>query len=189
MKAFYDLIPAILFYVIYQIWDIYIATAALIVITGLQFGYVWFRHKRIDKMLLIVFALVFVFGGLTIVLHDAEFLQWKVSIVNWLFGLAFLLTQYFTKTPLIKRILEKTISLPEKVWKTLNTLWGIYFIAIGFINLIVAELFSLNAWVDFKTFGFFGLTILFVIGQSIYLHKHMKDTTPPPAKKSRQKNG
>jgi intracellular septation protein len=174
MKPLYDLFPAILFYVVYQLWGIYWATGVLIITTGLQLAYVWFKHKRLDKLLLIIFLLVFVFGGLTIILHDAEFLQWKVSIVNWLFGTAFLGSAWFTKKPLIQRFLEKSVALPDKVWRHLNYGWAGYFIFIGCINLFVALTFSLNAWVDFKTFGLIGCTILFVVIQSIYLHKQMK---------------
>lgn len=187
MKPFYDLIPAIVFYVIYQIWNIYWATGALIIITGLQLAYVWFRHKRVDKLLLIIFLLVFIFGGLTIILHDAEFLQWKVSVVNWLFGAAFLFSAWFTKKPIIQRFLEKSVELPKKVWHTLNYAWGIYFIVIGCVNLYVALTFSLNAWVDFKTFGLIGLTIVFIVGQSFYLHKYLKEPPQKPKKKVEKK--
>ena len=38
-----------------------------------------------------------------------------------------------------------------------------------------------NNWVNFKLFGMLGLTILFVIGQSIYLAKHMKQQPEPPS--------
>ena len=44
-----------------------------------------------------------------------------------------------------------------------------------------------NNWVNFKLFGMLGLTILFVIGQSIYLAKHMKQQ-PEPASQTEQEN-
>ena len=44
-----------------------------------------------------------------------------------------------------------------------------------------------NNWVNFKLFGMLGLTILFVIGQSIYLAKHMKQQ-PEPATQTEQEN-
>lgn len=44
-----------------------------------------------------------------------------------------------------------------------------------------------NNWVNFKLFGMLGLTILFVIGQSIYLAKHMKQQ-PESATQAEQEN-
>ena len=44
-----------------------------------------------------------------------------------------------------------------------------------------------NNWVNFKLFGMLGLTILFVIGQSIYLAKHMKQQ-PESATQTEQEN-
>lgn len=45
----------------------------------------------------------------------------------------------------------------------------------GFANLYVAFNYDLSTWVDFKTYGMLGLTILFVILQAIFLAKHMPD--------------
>lgn len=147
----------------------------LIVVSVLQFAYTLIRYRKIDFLQAMVCGLVLVFGSATILLRDSEFLQWKVSIASWLMGLAFLITGRFTKTPLIQRMLKNSIELPVPVWKTLNLLWGIYFIFIGIINLFVAKLFSLNAWVDFKVFGILGLTVIFVLIQGIYLQKHLKN--------------
>lgn len=44
-----------------------------------------------------------------------------------------------------------------------------------------------NDWVNFKLFGMLGLTILFVIGQAVYLAKHMKQQ-PDTVEQNRQNN-
>ncbi|QGU31580.1 inner membrane-spanning protein YciB [Thermochromatium tepidum] len=38
-----------------------------------------------------------------------------------------------------------------------------------------------STWVDFKLFGMMGLTIAFVIAQSLYLARHVRDERPPQA--------
>jgi intracellular septation protein len=43
------------------------------------------------------------------------------------------------------------------------------------INLYVAFTFSTETWVDFKTFGLMGLMFVFIIGQTLYLSKYIKD--------------
>ena len=175
MKLLYDTFPVIVFFVAYKLWGIYVGTGVLMIASAIQVVYLWIRYRRVEPMHVVTFLLVLVFGGATIWLHDAKFLQWKVSIVNWLFGLAFLLSQWFTRTPLIQRLVQQNIALPQAVWNRLNTMWGVFFIVMGFINMAVIYLFSLNAWVDFKVFGILGLTIVFVILQSIYLYPHLKN--------------
>ena len=183
MKLLYDIFPVIVFFIIYKLFGIYVATGALIVASAVQIAYLWLRHRRVETMHVITFVLVLVFGGATIILHDAKFLQWKVSIVNWLFGLAFLFSQWFTQKPLIQRILEQNVGLPQPIWRRLNSMWAIFFLIMGVLNAIVAHWFSLNTWVDFKVFGILGLTILFVILQSAYLYRHLKNY-PQPEKRS-----
>ena len=176
MKLLFDFFPALAFYIAYKIWGVYVGTFIMIVVAGIQIAYCLIRYRKITFLQGAVFALILVFGTATILLKDSAFLQWKVSIANWLLGLALLGSTYFMKTPLIQRLLGEAIELPPQVWKKLNTLWGTYFLAIGVINLVIAKLFSLNAWIDFKVFGIFGLTIFFGVAQAFYLHKYLKNT-------------
>jgi intracellular septation protein len=43
------------------------------------------------------------------------------------------------------------------------------------VNLYVAYNFSTAAWVNFKLFGFTGLMFAFIIAQSLFLSKYLKD--------------
>ena len=43
----------------------------------------------------------------------------------------------------------------------------------GVANLYVAYNFSEDVWVNFKLFGLLGLTVLFIIAQSLYLYRYM----------------
>ena len=181
MKFLYDLFPLLVFFIAYKIAGIYVATGLLIVASAVQVTYLWLRYRRIEKMHWIAFALILIFGGATLLLHDAKFLQWKVSIINWLFGLAFLATQWFTAKPLIQRFMDNAVQLPMIVWKRLNLAWGLFFIALGIANWVVFQHYSLNFWVDFKVFGLPALTVLFVICQTVYLYRHLKDQPNTPA--------
>jgi intracellular septation protein len=44
----------------------------------------------------------------------------------------------------------------------------------GVINLWVAFNYDTDTWVNFKLFGGMGLMVLFVLGQAVYLGRHMK---------------
>ncbi len=126
-------------------------------------------------MQVVTFFLLLVFGGATIILHDPHFLQWKVTVINTLFGLALLGTQWIGKKNLIERLLSDKIPLPASVFRVLNLAWGFYFIGLAVLNTVAIYYLSLADWVDFKVFGIIGITVLFVIGQSIYLSKHLHD--------------
>jgi intracellular septation protein len=174
MKLLYDFFPVLIFFIGYKLFGIYVATAALIAASLIQVAYLWLRYKKVEPMHIVAFVLVLVFGSATLLLHDTMFLKWKVSIVNWLFGVGCLFSQWFSKRSIIQRLMEQNIQLPELVWKRLNSMWAWFFILMGTLNLYVAYHYSTDIWVDFKVFGMLGLTVVFVILQTLYLYKHLK---------------
>ncbi len=186
MKLFFDFLPILLFFVAYKfgggdyafngvtyhLEGIYIATAVMIVVSILQVSITWLLFRKVERAHLITLALVLVLGGLTLWLHNPDFIKWKPTAVNWLFALVFIGAYLFTEKSLLERMMAEHIQLPAKVWTRLNLAWVIFFVLSGFINLYVAFNFDEATWVNFKLFGMLGLTIVFVIAQSIYLAKH-----------------
>ena len=82
MQLLFDLLPVVFFFIAYKMAGIYVATAVLIVGVLVQTAISWFRHKKVSPMLLTSAILVLVFGGLTLLIHDATFIKWKPTIVN-----------------------------------------------------------------------------------------------------------
>ena len=173
-KIFNDLLPAIVFFAVYKMYDIFYATAALIVITIAQVVWECIAHRRVAKMQIFVAVLVAIFGGATLYFHDEEFIKWKVSIINWLFGFGLIIATYVMKETPMERMLKEAVQLESDKWKVINNMWGIYFIILGTINILIAYFFSTNVWMNFKLFGMFGITLLFLVLQSVYLSKHIK---------------
>ena len=174
MKFLLDFFPILLFFIAYQVWDIYAATAVAVAAAGLQVGWQRLRHGRVEKMQAVTLGLLVVFGGLTLLLRDPVFIKWKPTVVNWLFAIAFLVTAYVGERSLLQRMMGHAVSLPEAVWRRLNWAWIGFFVAMGVLNLIVAYQFAEDVWVNFKLFGLMGLTLLFVLAQAPYLAKHME---------------
>jgi intracellular septation protein len=83
-----------------------------------------------------------------------------------------MLGQIFWGKNLIKNLLESQISAPDQVWQKLLWAWLVFFATMGALNLCVAYTFSTSFWVSFKLFGFLGLMLVFIIGQTLYLSKH-----------------
>lgn len=174
MKFLYDFFPILLFFVAYKVYGIYVATAVAIAASVVQVGYFWFKHRRFENMHLVTMALIVVLGGATLYLQDEAFIKWKPTIVNWLFGLVFLASQFVGKQPLVKRMMGSAMEMPDGVWKRLNIAWSSFFIALGFVNLYVMYNFDTDTWVNFKLFGLMGLTIAFVFAQAFFLARYMK---------------
>jgi intracellular septation protein len=169
MQLLFDFFPLVAFFVAFMAFDLYVATATIIVAIGLQIAYQWLRHRKVNNMLLISGALVAVFGGITLALRDPLFIQWKVTVVNWLFAAAFLASQLFGKKTFTERLMGQAVELEPQVWRQLNTLWVVNFAVIGALNLYVMYNFDLQVWVYFKTWGMIGLSLLMAVGQAVWI--------------------
>ena len=144
----------------------------MIVATIVQTSYAWLRHRKVEKSHLITLVLVLVLGGATLWLQNPDFIKWKPTAVNWLFALAFAGAHVFTDKSLLERMMAEHIQLPTAIWFRLNVAWILFFIMSGLANLYVAFNFDEATWVNFKLFGLLGITIVFIIAQSIYLAKY-----------------
>jgi intracellular septation protein len=204
MKFLFDLFPVILFFAMFK-WGeghpdaaqalaqqylgslvsggmaspaqapIMLATAIAIVATFGQISWLLLRKQKVDAMLWVSLIIITVFGGATIYFHNETFIKWKPTVLYWCFGAALLVSQVLLGKNLIRLMMEKQVSLPDAVWQRLSLAWAAFFGAMGLVNLYVAYNFSTAAWVNFKLFGFTGLMFAFIIVQSVFLSKYLKD--------------
>jgi intracellular septation protein len=173
MKQFLDFLPLVVFFVFYKIYDIYVASGALIAATALVLLVTWLKYRKIEKMMLITFVMVVVFGTLTLVFHNDLFIKWKVSVIYTLFAGALLFSQWFMKKPLIQQMLGKELVLPGHIWNRLNFAWAIFFLGCGIANIYVAFWLPQSVWVDFKVFGLTALTLIFTLFSGIYIYRNI----------------
>lgn len=176
MKLLFDLFPLVLFFIAYKMYDIYTATAVIIVATILQVLYFYIKHKRVEKLHIITLVLLIGLGGLTLLLKDPNFLMWKPTIVNWGFAVVFLGSHYIGKKPIIQHMMDQLITLPEIIWSRLSWLWILFFILSGVANLYVAFNYDEDTWVNFKLFGLMGMTIAFIVLQGYYISRYLPDS-------------
>ena len=206
MKFLFDFLPIVFFFIAYKFFAslppalissvnslpyvslsqaeprdaIIFATLILILASILQNLLHWISYRRLEKMHLISLALLLAFGSLTIISKDPNFIKWKVTIINIVFAVALFISLFIGQKTLIERMMSKTISLPKTIWRNVTIMWIIFFIFIAISNYIVAFHFpgeNDQTWVNFKLFGLFGLTIVFMIIQGIYLSQHAKELT------------
>ncbi len=183
MKFLFDFFPIIAFFIAFYFPEdreqgIYLATYTIIVATFVQICLYWLLYKKFEKMHVITFIVVLIFGGLTIYLNNESFIKWKPTIVNWCFATAFIGSHFFGKKPLFQRMLnmaDDKLELPTHVWRNVNISWGIFFIVMGFVNLYVAFNFSTEFWVNFKAWGMTLLNLSFLVGIGFYLYRYIKE--------------
>jgi intracellular septation protein len=175
MKFLSDFFPILLFFIAYQAYDIYVATAVAIAASAGQVAYFQLRYKKVEKMQWITLGLLVFFGGLTLLLRDPDFIKWKPTIVNWLFAIAFFASSFIGKKPLLQRMMDQAVSLPGDIWNRLNFIWISFFVGIGILNLYVAFNYPEDTCVNFKLFGMLGITFIFIIAQGFYIARHVKD--------------
>ncbi|MGQ0428701.1 MAG: septation protein A [Gammaproteobacteria bacterium] len=174
MQLLFDFLPVIAFFVAYKLADIYAATVVIVAATVIQVSIHWLRTRRVNPMHLVSAGLVLVFGGLTLAIRDAAFIMWKPTVVNWLFGTAFLASQWqwFGGKPLVQRLMTSTdarLELSAERWKRLNLMWVAFFAVMGAVNVAVFSYFDEATWVNFKLFGMLGLTLAFIVVQGFWI--------------------
>jgi intracellular septation protein len=205
MKLLFDLFPVLLFFAVFKLAGsfptqslalattllggfvgdgqvppdqapILLATATAIVASAVQVGWLLARGRKVEPMLWISLGVILVFGGATIWFHDETFIKWKPTILYWLFGGALLTGRMLWRKNLVKSLLAEQIAVADAVWDRLLNAWVGFFAVMGVINLAVAYSVSTDAWVSFKLFGLFGLTLVFMLGLGIYLSRHLKES-------------
>ncbi len=175
MKFLFDFLPVLLFFVAFKFYGIFTATAVAIATTVLEVVYVKARGRKVDTMLWISLAIIVIFGGATLLLHDETFIKWKPTVLYWLFASVLAGAALAFRKNLIRALLEpQNLFLPDAAWAKLNWAWSGFFAFMGLLNLYVAYHFPTDTWVNFKLFGGTGLLMLFVILQAPFLARHMQ---------------
>ena len=169
MQLLVDYIPIIVFILAYFYEDIFFATAVLMAVMPVVLLVQWLLTKKVNRIYAASTALVLVLGGFTLAFRNPTFLYWKPTVLNWAIALVFLGSQWIGKKTIVQRMLGSAAELTSEQWLRLNQIWVGFFVFVGTVNLYVAYSFTEEFWVKFKLFGMLGITLVFVIIQSIWL--------------------
>jgi intracellular septation protein len=150
---------------------ILIATAVFMVGMAASLIATWVLYRRLPIMPLISGAVVLVFGGLTLALHNDLFIKLKPTIVNALFGAVLLGGLAFGK-PLLPYVLDSVFQLDSEGWKKLTFRWGVFFFVLAAINEVVWRTQTTDFWVAFKVWGVMPLTMAFALAQTPMMMRH-----------------
>lgn len=172
VKLFLDFGPLLGFFIGYKLAGLSGATVVLIAATVISLAVIYAVERKIALAPLISGLLVATLGGLTLLFNDERFIKIKPTLVNGAFAIILLAGVYGFKRGLLKYVLDMAFHLTEQGWLILSRRWGFYFLALAGLNEVVWRSFSTEAWVNFKVFGLFGLTIIFALAQMRLIQRY-----------------
>ena len=177
MQFLLEYAPIILFFVAYKLKDIYFATGVAIAASVIAIAWAWFGAKRVSTMQWLSLAIIVIFGGATLLLHDETFIKWKPSALYGAFAVALLFGKLVLNKNWIHVVFKQAhIQAPDALWNKLTWAWIAFFVFMAALNGYVATNFSLDAWVNFKVWWAMGLFLAFTIGNVALLAKYIKDS-------------
>jgi len=176
MQLIADYFPLFLFFVAFKWQGIYIATAVAIAASVAQIVWFYWRGK-VSAVHWISFAIIVIFGGLTLLLQDDTFIKWKPTVLYALLGSVLAAGKLAFRRDLLALLL-KNLTLPASVWTRLTWSWVGFFALMAIANWYVAFHFSTDAWVNFKVWGSMGLLLLFALAQGVVLARYVSEPTP-----------
>ncbi len=177
MKIVLDFLPILLFFGAYKTYDIYVATAVLMGATALQMGAIYLIDRQLQTVHKVTLALVWVFGALTLLLHDERFIKWKPTALYAAMAIALAVALWVLRKNFLKLLLGSQLNLPDAVWHRLTVAWVIYCAFMSVTNGYVAAYFSTEAWVNFKLWGY-AFPLVFIVGQGVYIARHLGHDAP-----------
>jgi intracellular septation protein len=175
---FYDLMPVLLFFIVFKFYGIYAATWAGILSTLGQVVITRLIKKNYNKQQVMTLFVFMLMGGLTLYFHNPLFIKWKPTIIFWVLSFVFLGSQCIGKTTMAERMFEKILEdnahqVPRLTWLKVNTSWSLFFAFLGALNLYVAFHYSLETWVNYKLFGSFTMLMVFSLAQGCWLIRYL----------------
>ena len=176
-KLVTELGPLIVFFIANAKFNLFVATGAFMVaiVAAMIASYVVVRH--VPMMAIVTAVIVFVFGTLTLVLHDETFIKIKPTIIYGLFA-AILGGGLLFGRSFIAILFNQMFNLTPKGWRILTMRWALFFLGMAVLNEIIWRTQSTDFWVAFKAFGAVPLTMVFAISQMPVIKRyHLEPAT------------
>ena len=172
-----DFGPLLVFFSFYYKFEknLEIAIPPFIIATLIALVLVRIVEKKFPMVPLIGGILITFFGGLTIYFKNPIFIYIKPTIINILFGLVLLCGKFFSKEPILKKMLGNALKLNNEGWEILNKRWVYFFFILALINEVVWRTQSEEFWVNFKVWGILPITFIFTAFQFNIINKYKSD--------------
>ena len=161
---FTELIPIGSFFIIYSLYNIFIAAFITLLISSSLFLYHLKKEKRKNYFSIFSILITFFLTFFAFVFDDPMFIKIQPTLFNGFFSFILLFGLYFQR-PVMKDFFEYQFNLNLNTWFMLSKRWGLFFLLLSLTNEIVWRNFTETQWVFFKTFLISPLVIIFMIFQ------------------------
>jgi intracellular septation protein len=121
-------------------------------------------------------GLALVFGGASLILHRADILQMKMTIVDGVLGAVLFGGLLMNKNPL-KALLGGAFDLPDRAWRVLAVRYGLFWWACAIANEVVRRTQTAETWGVFRVVVLV-LAVVFALAQTPFLLKHNRAGRP-----------
>ena len=180
MQFLLEFFPLISFFVAYIYGDIYTALIVLMITTPIGLAIKCLRTRTLDKMYMWSTVLLLVLGSATLYFRNPYFLYWKPTALYSALALAFLISRWKGREPLVKKLfgLSGELSLDRvsnAQWQKLNLVWVAFWIFAAVLNVVIFTNFSESIWVKFKVFGMMGIQVVFLGAQIFWIAAKLGD--------------
>ena len=158
----------------YPTRDFLALTAAIMSFVTLQVLLEKMVNGEIPDFLFGSWCLLIPLGSMTLFFRDPLFLQWKFSVVYWLFGLILIVSRFMGKKDILKSMLSlagpQLKNVEDIVWKRANYCMAFGLILLGFLNLYVIRMEDMDLWINFKFYGatIYNFLLLAIVGYYIF---------------------
>jgi intracellular septation protein len=184
MQYLLEIFPLISFFIAYVYGDIYTALIAIMITMPIGLAIKYFKTRKLDKIYMWSTILLLVLGSATLYFRNPYFLYWKPTVLYCALALAFLVSRWKGKEPLVKKLFGLSGELAlDKItagqWQKLNLVWVAFWVFAAILNIVVFMNFSEPTWVKFKVFGMMGIQVLFLGSQVFWIASQLSDEDLP----------
>ncbi len=147
-------------------------TVAFMIATVFALGLSKWRLGHISPMLWLTTVLIVGFGALTVIFHDAFWIQIKPTAVYLMFA-GVLFFGLLRGKPMLKVLLQSAFEgLDDDGWLKLSRNWAWFFLFLAVLNTLLVFTVSFDAWLQAKLWGFTVLSFVFTFSQLPMVLKH-----------------
>lgn len=137
-------------------WLVGVSAAALLV--GLVF------ERRVAPLPAIYGVMALIFGALTLKFNNPIFIAMKTTVIDTVLGLVMLIGLAMGKSP-IKLLMADTLQITEAGWAKLTLRFGVFFLVMAVLNVVIWFTAPREVWVLFRMPGLLILALGFAATQ------------------------
>jgi intracellular septation protein len=166
----------------YHFDGIYSATAALMGTSVALLPVIILLKGKVEKRLLWIVGITLTMGSATLFFHNPRFIQWKFTVIYWIFSAVVLGSHLLTEKNIVQRLEHgfhgnrvdlPPFTIPDHIARRLTWIWSGYFFVVGALNLVIAYHFSESTWVSYKLWSSMGYTVLISIITAVVVAPHL----------------